>query len=115
MSSNGTDTSSDVHLSASYQGHVLACAIATWTIAALFVSLRFYLRGHLMNVLGREDWIILVSLIFSGGVSAAFIIEAYYGLGRHVAALTTLQIQKASEASTHRRYPELLCYAYQAC
>ncbi|KAJ4388916.1 hypothetical protein N0V93_006378 [Gnomoniopsis smithogilvyi] len=95
MSSNGT--SSDVHLGASYQGHVLACAIATWTIAALFVSLRFYLRGRLMHVLGREDWTILISLIFSCGVSASFIIEAYYGLGKHVEALTTTEIQKASE------------------
>lgn len=100
MSSNGTDAaSSDVHLSASYQSHVLACAIATWTIAAIFVSLRFYLRGRLMNVLGREDWTILVSLIFSFGVSASFITEAYYGLGKHVAALTTRELEKASEVS----------------
>lgn len=113
MSSNGTDTASDDHLDASYQSHVLACAIATWTIAALFVSLRFYLRGHLMNVLGREDWVILVSLIFSGGVSASFIIEAYYGLGKHVAALTSIEIQKASEASTHTL--RSLSYMNQAC
>lgn len=111
MSSNGTDTASDDDTS--YQSHVLACAIATWTIAALFVSLRFYLRGHLMNVLGREDWVILVSLIFSGGLSASFIIEAYYGLGKHVAVLSSIEVQKASEASTH-----LMCslsYTDQAC
>lgn len=104
MSSNGTDAaSSDVHLSASYQNHVLACAIATWTIALVFVSLRFYLRGRLMNVLGREDWTILISLIFSAGVSASFITEAYYGLGRHVDVLTTIELQKASEVRNNFR------------
>lgn len=84
----------------SYQAHVLACAITTWVIAALFVGLRFYLRGHLMKVLGREDWTILVSLIFSGGLSVCFIIETFYGLGKHVADLTAAEVIKASQAST---------------
>lgn len=99
MSSNGT---ADVLLSASYQGNVVACAIATWAIAAVFVGLRFYLRGRLMNVLGCEDWTILLSLIFSCGVSASFITESYFGLGRHVDVLTTKEVVKASEASTTR-------------
>lgn len=84
----------------SSQGQVLACAIATWVIAALFVGLRFYLRGHLLKVLGREDWTILTSLVFSGALSANFIVESYYGLGKHIADLTADEIVKASEAST---------------
>lgn len=108
MSSNATDAASDVHLAASYQGNVVACAIVTWAIAAVFVSLRFWLRGHMMSVLGREDWTILLSLIFSGGVSASFITEAYFGLGRHIELLTSTEVQKASEASTHPREPLVL-------
>lgn len=114
MSSNGTDTASDVHTNVSYQGNVVACAVATWIIAAVFVGLRFYLRGRLMNVLGREDWTILMSLVFSGGVSASYIIESFYGLGRHVDVLTAIEVEKASEASTTRA---LLCclHSDQAC
>lgn len=103
MSDNGTGAGSDhTNLSASYQGNVVACAVATWVIAAIFVSLRFYLRGHLIKVLGREDWMILLALVFSAGISASFILEAHYGLGRHVAVLTDADIQRAREVRRHR-------------
>lgn len=84
----------------SHQSHVLACAIATWVIAASFVALRFFLRGYLLKVLGREDWTVLMSLVFSAGVSASFIVETYFGLGRHIGDLTPAQVVRASEASS---------------
>lgn len=60
--------------SKSYQANIIACAIITWAIGAIFVALRFYTRGCLLhNVLGAEDWLILVALIFSGATCAGMI------------------------------------------
>ncbi|KAK3685183.1 hypothetical protein B0T22DRAFT_212693 [Podospora appendiculata] len=68
----------------SYQVNIIACAAITWAIGATFVGLRFYTRGHLLhNVLGAEDWFILVALGFSGATSAGLIEQAIYGLGKH--------------------------------
>lgn len=101
MSNNGTTymTGSD-DLNESYQGNVVACAASTWAIAAVFVALRFFLRGYLMKVLGREDWTILVSLLFSAGVSASFIVEAHYGLGRHMAVISDSNLHRVTQVRT---------------
>ncbi|KAL2261436.1 hypothetical protein VTK26DRAFT_4180 [Humicola hyalothermophila] len=68
----------------SYQVNIIACAVITWVIGATFVALRFYTRGCLLrNVLGAEDWLILVALVFSGATCAGMIEQAVYGLGKH--------------------------------
>ncbi|KUI52694.1 hypothetical protein VP1G_00015 [Cytospora mali] len=67
----------------SHQGSIIACAVITWLIAAIFVGMRLYLRGRVMKVMGLEDWVILASLIFSGCNSGGFITEVIYGLGLH--------------------------------
>ena len=49
-------------------------AVITWVIGAIFVGLRFYARGRLLrNVIGVEDWLMVVALVFSGATSAGFI------------------------------------------
>lgn len=93
---SGTDQA-DADPGESFQSNIIGCAVATWVVAAVFVSLRFYLRGHLMKVLGREDWTILVSLFFSAGVSATFLVAAHYGLGKHTAAISATAEQKVLE------------------
>ncbi|KAK0720161.1 hypothetical protein B0H67DRAFT_460454, partial [Lasiosphaeris hirsuta] len=68
----------------SYQTNIIVCAVITWIIGAAFVGLRFYTRGRLLqNVLGAEDWTIVVALVFSGATCAGMIEQAVYGLGRH--------------------------------
>ncbi|KXX73942.1 hypothetical protein MMYC01_209435 [Madurella mycetomatis] len=68
----------------SYQANIIACAAITWSIGATFVALRFYTRGYLLrNVLGPEDWFVLVALVFSGATCAGMIEQAVYGLGKH--------------------------------
>lgn len=58
----------------SYQTNIIACAAITWSIGAIFVALRFYTRGYLLrNVLGAEDWFVLVALVFSGATCAGMI------------------------------------------
>lgn len=58
----------------SRQIDIIVCAAITWSIGAIFVSLRFYTRGYILqNVLGMEDWFILVALVFSGATSAGMI------------------------------------------
>ncbi|PSR76955.1 hypothetical protein BD289DRAFT_378294, partial [Coniella lustricola] len=100
MANNGTSTGSqDVDLDASWQTNLIACAAATWGIAAVFVALRFYLRGHMLHVLGREDWMILVSLFFSAAYSTGYIVDAHYGFGKHAAALSPATLSIVTEVS----------------
>lgn len=57
--------------SESHQADILASAIITWVIGAVFVGLRFYARGWLLkNAIGVEDWLILVALVFSAATTA---------------------------------------------
>lgn len=57
-----------------YQPEIIACAVVTWVIAAVFVALRFYTRGYLLhNAIGVEDWLIVVALVFSAATCAAMI------------------------------------------
>lgn len=100
MSNNGTSTgSNDVDLDASWQTNLIACAAATWAIAAVFVALRFYLRGHMLHVLGREDWMILVALFFSAAYSIGYIVDAHFGFGKHAAALSPATLSIVTEVS----------------
>lgn len=94
--SNHTDAIAD-QPGGSYQGNIIGCAVATWAVSAVFVGLRFYLRGHLMKVLGREDWTILASLCFSAGISTTFIVEAHFGLGKHTAAISGPMLRRLLE------------------
>jgi hypothetical protein len=74
MSATGDPPSPGVEpqddLSESHQAGLICCAVITWAIAALFVALRFYTRRWLLHLLGTEDWVILVSLVFSALMSA---------------------------------------------
>ncbi|KAK4176027.1 hypothetical protein QBC36DRAFT_387776 [Triangularia setosa] len=68
----------------SYQANIIACAAITWIIGATFVGLRFYTRKVLLqNVLGAEDWFILLALVFAAATCAGMIEQAIYGLGKH--------------------------------
>ncbi|KAH7633271.1 hypothetical protein B0T09DRAFT_333416 [Sordaria sp. MPI-SDFR-AT-0083] len=69
----------------SHQSSIIACAVITWSLSALFVGLRFYTRGFLLKgkVLGAEDWVLLVALVMSGLTSGGLIEQAIYGLGKH--------------------------------
>ncbi|KAK0652592.1 hypothetical protein B0T16DRAFT_322483 [Cercophora newfieldiana] len=68
----------------SYQTNIIVCAVLTWIIGVVFVALRFYTRKRLLrNVLGAEDWTILVALVFAGATCAGMI-EPVYGLGKHI-------------------------------
>jgi hypothetical protein len=64
--------------SQTFQADIIACAVITWVISAIFVALRFYARGCLLgNVIGVEDWLMVVALVFSGATSAGFIERSF--------------------------------------
>ncbi|KAK4157168.1 hypothetical protein C8A00DRAFT_11927 [Chaetomidium leptoderma] len=66
------------------QANIIACAVITWAIGAIFVGLRFYARGYLLrNVIGVEDWLMVVALVFSAATSAGAVEQAVYGHGKH--------------------------------
>jgi hypothetical protein len=47
----------------SYQPDVIACCVIVTAIGTVFVALRFYTRRFLLNVLGWEDWFILLAQV----------------------------------------------------
>lgn len=96
MSSDGT---SEQDTGVSQQGNVIACAVATWSIAALFACTRFYLRAYLIKVFGPEDWVILVALILSALLSASFIVEAHFGLGKYMPTIPVGNLERLAEVS----------------
>ncbi|EMD66873.1 hypothetical protein COCSADRAFT_135290 [Bipolaris sorokiniana ND90Pr] len=71
---------------------VAACAIASVSIAGLFVILRFITRTRMLNILGYDDWCIFVSLIFSIANTTGMVIQAENGLGQHIFLLPPQQL-----------------------
>lgn len=65
------------------QPNIIACAVVTWVIAAVFVALRFYTRGLIIRVLGWTDWCIFLALVCSAGVTASSIEQVHAGIGLH--------------------------------
>jgi hypothetical protein len=60
--------------SQTHQPSIIACAVLTWVIGAVFVGLRFYTRRVVLrSALGVEDWLIAVALVFSAATSAGSI------------------------------------------
>lgn len=96
MSSDGTSAQDS---QSSQQGNVIACAVATWSIAALFAGTRFFLRGYLIKVFGPEDWVILLALFLSALLSASFIVEAHYGLGKYIPTIAVGNRESLAEVS----------------
>ena len=44
--------------------NVLAATFTTWSIAFIFVLLRFYTRATIVRTLGLADWFIALSLVW---------------------------------------------------
>jgi hypothetical protein len=47
----------------SYQVDIIVCAAVTAFIGVIFVAMRFYARGIIINVLDWEDWLILIAQV----------------------------------------------------
>ncbi|KAJ5900970.1 uncharacterized protein N7473_005040 [Penicillium subrubescens] len=62
-------------------------------IAALIVGMRLFARLGLMKVTGREDWAILVSLIFSIIYLSLVGAQFHFGMGIHQDHLSTATLQ----------------------
>lgn len=43
--------------------NIIAAAFTTWTIALVFVLLRFYTRSRLVKALGLTDWFVALALV----------------------------------------------------
>ncbi|KAK3355565.1 hypothetical protein B0H65DRAFT_414309, partial [Neurospora tetraspora] len=70
------------------EGETLApqVVLAAWLVPvfpAIFVCARFYTTRRILNSKPKEDWFILVALIFSILFSVSVTIQTKYGLGRH--------------------------------
>lgn len=59
----------------SLQANIICAVIITWVISAVFVAARFYTRYYLVRVIGLTDWFLLLSLVFSLGVTISDIMR----------------------------------------
>ncbi|KAJ9143703.1 hypothetical protein NKR23_g6266 [Pleurostoma richardsiae] len=95
----------------SHQTTIIACAVATWSVAAAFVGMRFYTRRWLLNVIAAEDWVIVGALVFSAAESAGFIEQTAYGLGRHMSGISNENLVKLNRAGWY----SILWYSLTLC
>ncbi|KAK3935172.1 Phosphoglucosamine mutase [Diplogelasinospora grovesii] len=90
---------------------VVACAVIMTVVGSLAVGLRFYTRGKLIRAIRREDWCILVALVFSI-ISTGFVVkESQAALGHHLAVVTADGIM----AYLHASYFMALFYNLSLC
>ncbi|KAI9045276.1 PTH11-like integral membrane protein [Aspergillus affinis] len=75
------------------QRALVVTAVLT-AIAAVTVAMRFLARIGLMKITGREDWTILLSLVFSIIYLGLVASETHYGLGRHSSELSAHENQQ---------------------
>ncbi|KAH8902346.1 hypothetical protein BR93DRAFT_972734 [Coniochaeta sp. PMI_546] len=80
-------------------GAIIAAAIVSFVLTAAVVALRFYTRVKIVRVLGGEDWTILVSLIFSLGVSITAIAMSSLGFGQHYQTISAANLVAISKTS----------------
>jgi len=64
--------------------NIIAACFVTWTVALIFVLLRFWTRARIVHALGMADWFIALSLLAAGGMCISNVIQVKYGMGKHV-------------------------------
>ncbi|KAF2760525.1 hypothetical protein EJ05DRAFT_474395 [Pseudovirgaria hyperparasitica] len=72
----------------------LAIVIAFEVGALVVVLMRFYSRMAVTKGLGRDDWLMLVGMLFSIGMGVCQIMQVQWGSGKHVQFLSPYQLQK---------------------
>ncbi|KAN0112482.1 hypothetical protein V8E51_005433 [Hyaloscypha variabilis] len=71
---------------------VIVWSTVTVAIAAFVVILRIITRWKILNFLGKDDWFILVAVVFSIGNTICMCLQAIWGFGRHFDTLLGYQI-----------------------
>ncbi|KAJ6184423.1 hypothetical protein N7519_005724 [Penicillium mononematosum] len=79
---------------ASHGRRALVVTAVLTTISIVIVAMRFYARLGLMKITGREDWAILISLIFSIIYLALVAAQLHYKMGVHSALLSSHVLQQ---------------------
>ncbi|KAL5884238.1 hypothetical protein ACKVWL_003219 [Pyricularia oryzae] len=57
------------------------------TFATILVALRFYTRFYILNLVGADDWLVLLSLVFFAALVACELLLESRGLGHHIGTL----------------------------
>ncbi|KAK0655024.1 hypothetical protein B0T16DRAFT_3230 [Cercophora newfieldiana] len=66
-----------------YSRDIMISAVVTAFVGTVFVIGRFYTRRVIISVLNWEDWLIVAAQVFSIGMCAAFVTQAWLGHGQH--------------------------------
>ncbi|KAJ5356390.1 hypothetical protein N7517_010999 [Penicillium concentricum] len=79
---------------ASHGRRALVVTAVLTAISTVIVAMRFYARLGLMKITGREDWAILISLIFSLVYLALVAAQLHYKMGVHSSLLSSHILQQ---------------------
>ncbi|KAK5658378.1 hypothetical protein OQA88_2354 [Cercophora sp. LCS_1] len=64
---------------------IVVAAFTLWSIAMMFVFLRFYTRIWIVRALGWADYFVALAAMFGGGLSGAIYKQTLHGMGMHLA------------------------------
>ncbi|KAK4234454.1 hypothetical protein C8A03DRAFT_18650 [Achaetomium macrosporum] len=62
---------------------LITAAFTTWSVAFIFVLLRFWTRSRIVHKLGAADWFIALALLAAGGMCISTVEECKHGMGKH--------------------------------
>ncbi|KAL2153690.1 hypothetical protein VTH82DRAFT_4845, partial [Thermothelomyces myriococcoides] len=86
------DASTDDKPHNSLGPNILATCFVTWTIALIFVLLRFWTRTKIVRLLGPADWCIALALVVAAGLCVGYVLQVNLALGKHVWDVDTRKV-----------------------
>lgn len=106
---------SGLDLSENPGGSNSASVAVLFVIAALAVVLRFASRRIADTPLQKDDYVIVVALLFTGGSAGMSFGVGHYGAGKHVWAVTSSDLSMASKVSVYLRLRYPFMHALEFC
>ncbi|KAG6361698.1 hypothetical protein INS49_009926 [Diaporthe citri] len=95
--SSSAPDGSDVFSKESQSGTVIIVSAVLTGLSTVVVLLRLYTRQFILNTAGADDWTMGLAQLLSIAAGTSTMLEAHYGLGRHIGTLSQENIVRSSE------------------
>ncbi|KAF2743854.1 hypothetical protein M011DRAFT_450395 [Sporormia fimetaria CBS 119925] len=66
---------------------LIAEAATLFSVAALTVVLRCYVRIHMLKAFGHDDWTMVLALLLAAATLACYVLQVPLGLGKHLSVI----------------------------
>jgi hypothetical protein len=91
----------------------LAASIVFTVLATFITAIRMYTRAFLVKQMGADDYVIMISLLFSWIFFGLMVGEVYHGMGEHYVKIpaaiykTQMIVRPQISSSTNKRHNAL--------